>query len=72
MPDIIDKSISIRVPNTDYSTVIETLFHLCGASPEKTVLKIRNSDEMLVPISFLIENPLQTYYVDVANISCFG
>ncbi|KAF7268211.1 hypothetical protein GWI33_018670 [Rhynchophorus ferrugineus] len=69
-PDSIDKSICITVPNTDYSTVTEALFEVCGVSPEKTVLKIRNSDEMLVPVSFLIENPMQIYYIDVANISC--
>ncbi|XP_030767706.1 uncharacterized protein LOC115891398 [Sitophilus oryzae] len=59
-------------PNMDYPSITTSLFKVCEASPEKTVLKIRNEEGFLVPVSFLIEDPEPFYYIDVATISCFG
>ncbi|XP_066139137.1 uncharacterized protein [Euwallacea fornicatus] len=67
----IDKTLIIY-PNMDYKAINRELFNVCEASPEKQVLKIRNGQNVLIPISFLIENEEPYYVIDVATISCFS
>lgn len=66
-----EKSLLIY-PNMDYKTVTSELFKICNATPEKHVLKLRNTKNILIPVSFLVENEDPYYNIDVATITCFG
>lgn len=66
-----EKSLLIY-PNMDYKTVTSELFKVCNATPAKQVLKLRNTKNILIPVSFLVENEDPYYNIDVAPISCFG
>ncbi|XP_066253754.1 uncharacterized protein [Euwallacea similis] len=70
-PGTIDKTLVIY-PNMDYKAINKELFNVCEASPEKQVLKIRNGQNVLIPVSFLVENEEPYYIIDVATISCFS
>lgn len=56
----------------DYKAIKAELFKMCEAYPDKQVLKLRNPNNCLIPISFLVENEEPYFIVDVAAISCFG
>lgn len=66
-----EKSLLIY-PNMDYKTITSELFKICNATPEKQVLKLRNTKNILIPVSFLVENEDPYYNIDVSTISCFG
>ncbi|KAL1490994.1 hypothetical protein ABEB36_011657 [Hypothenemus hampei] len=70
-PPIINKTMTIY-PSMDYKAINAELFKLCESCPDKTVLKIRNNQNQLIPISFLIENSEPFYVIDVATIICFS
>ncbi|CAG9769648.1 unnamed protein product [Ceutorhynchus assimilis] len=70
-PETIERTLTIY-PDMDYKLINSELYKICEASPEKQVLKIRNNDNFLIPISFLLENEDPYYNIDVATISCFA
>lgn len=66
-PQIIKKS--IELPDfISYKLLKTDLRRLCGISEDK-VMKIRNEDGVLIPISFLVESSNKTFLIDIANIS---
>ncbi|KAJ8982840.1 hypothetical protein NQ317_016002, partial [Molorchus minor] len=66
-PDVIKKSVEFPF-HLDCSSLKLEVQKLCGINDEK-VMKIRNRDGMLVPISFLIEINDNYFYIDITNIS---
>ncbi|KAJ8921620.1 hypothetical protein NQ315_010529 [Exocentrus adspersus] len=72
-PNIQEKTIELS-PYTDCSNLKGELQKLFGINDEK-VIKIRNNDEVLVPVSFLLESKdwyvsiSHFFFIDVTNIS---
>lgn len=66
-PEIIHKS--LELPHfIDYNTMKTNLRSICGIEGEK-VIKIRNEDGILIPISFFVDSSDSTFIIDVANVS---
>lgn len=69
-PDIVKKT--IELPDfLDYNTLKADLIKMCDVNEDK-VIKIRNKDEVLVPISFLIDSTDTMFIIDIANVSYGG
>ncbi|KAJ8934417.1 hypothetical protein NQ314_013458 [Rhamnusium bicolor] len=67
-PDIIKKTIELNHSCTDYNIIKAEIQKLCGINNEK-VMKIRNRDGILVPISFLTDSNENSFFLDITNIS---
>ncbi|XP_050313211.1 uncharacterized protein LOC126748196 [Anthonomus grandis grandis] len=70
-PEPIDKILTIH-SDMDYKLIEAELFKICEATPERHVLKIRNPQNCLIPISFLVEEDDPYFVIDVATISYFA
>lgn len=69
-PEIVHKT--VELPGfADYNSLKMDLIKMFQITEDK-VIKIRNKEEVLIPISFLIESLDSTFFVDIANISCGG
>ncbi|KAJ8933895.1 hypothetical protein NQ318_001688 [Aromia moschata] len=66
-PDIIKKTIELPL-YLDYNSLKNEIKNLCSITDEK-VFKIRNRDEVLVPVSFLIDWDDDSFFIDVTNVS---
>lgn len=69
-PEIIQKNVELS-HFIDYNTMKSDLRKICGINGEK-VIKIRNEDGVLIPISFLVDSNETTFIIDVANVSYTG
>lgn len=69
-PEIVKKT--VELPDfIDCTSMKSDLGKICGLSADK-VIKIRNTDEALIPISFLVDSSDTTFFIDIANISYDG
>ncbi|XP_072391334.1 uncharacterized protein [Diabrotica undecimpunctata] len=68
-PEIVKKTIEI-LPHTDGNILKSELYKICNVNREK-VMKIRNGEGALVPISFLADPnvPDRYFQIDITNIS---
>lgn len=69
-PEMVKKS--IELPEfINYNLLKADLRKLCGLNDDK-VMKIRNEDGVLIPISFLVDSNDTTFLIDVANVNYTG
>ncbi|CAH0552855.1 unnamed protein product [Brassicogethes aeneus] len=67
-PEEIEKIVMLN-PELDYQTLKKQLQDICNVNPETKVIKLRNCKGVLIPLSFIVENLEDYYYVDVNNVS---
>lgn len=66
-PEIIKKTVELQ--DFDYNGMKNDLRKICGIDGDK-VMKIRNNDGVLIPISFLLDS--DSSFIDIANVSYTG
>lgn len=69
-PEILKKTVELS-DFIDYNTMKTDLRKICGLNGDQ-VVKIRNDDGVLIPISFLMESDEKSFFIDVANVSYTG
>lgn len=68
-PQIVKKTVELQ-DFIDYNAMKTDLRKICGINGDK-VMKIRNEDGVLIPISFLLDSNDSTF-IDIANVSYTG
>ncbi|XP_044258882.1 uncharacterized protein LOC123007571 [Tribolium madens] len=70
-PEITEKIIEVD-PDLEYNALKKEIQDICEVGPEDNkVIKLRRDDEVLVPLSFLLESndPDKYFYIDICKIN---
>lgn len=56
LPDITEKTVEFNI-DSEYNVLKKEIQNICNISPDDNkVIKLRTDDEVLVPLSFLLES----------------
>jgi hypothetical protein len=71
LPEITEKTVELNTAS-EYNDLKREIQNICQISPEDNkVIKLRRDDEVLVPLSFLLEStdPDKYFYIDICKIN---